>query len=203
MRRSLLLALPLAALLAAGAGASPGAGREGPPGVEGMCERHGITSEEGVRSVRAAWGRLLRAGVPEGEAAPFLEDLLAHRLDCAQAARVLDATARARREGLPYFVVLSKAREGMAKGASPVLVVEAVEAKVQSLSDSRDVLKSLRFRGYRVLDFQNASIVVSAYLEGGRTKEEIITEIDRKGILGAGFAALSDVVRRPTKREER
>jgi hypothetical protein len=170
--------------------------------VKELCAFHGIAGA-GEKGVRAAWTRAVRAGIPEGEVTPFLEDLLVHRLDSSQAVRVLDATTRARREGLPYFVVFSKAREGMAKGASPVRVVEAVEAKVESLSASRNVLKSLRSRGYRVLDVQNASIVVSTYLESGYSQEEIVSEIDRKGILGAGFAALSDVVRSPNTRKER
>ena len=168
-----------------------------------LCGRHGIGAAGDVREVRDAWTRALRAGIPETEATPFLEDLLAHRLDSRQAVRVLDASAKARKAGLPYFVVFSKVREGMAKGASPVQVVDAAEAKVEALTKARDVLKLLRLRGFRVVDLQNASIIVSTYLESGYSKEEIVSEIDRKGIPGAGFAALSDVVRGPIKRKER
>lgn len=168
-----------------------------------LCGRHGIGDPDEVQGVRSAWSRAVRAGIPEREVTPLLEDLLSYRLDCRQAVRVLEASTKARRAGLPYFVVFSKAREGVAKGASPVRVVEAAEAKVDALSTSRDVLKSLRLRGYRVADFQNAAIVVSTYLETGYSKEEIVSEIDRKGILGAGFSALSDVVKGPSTRKER
>lgn len=200
MRRPAPYVLPLLAVLALCAWAGPALPKVD---VTGLCERHGLADAPAVKGVRDAWARALGAGIPEREATPFLEDLLVHRLDCRQAVRVLDATTKARKSGLPYFVVISKVREGVAKGASPVLVVEAAEAKVSALSDARDVLKSLRSRGYRVLDFQNASIILSTYVESGYTKEEIISEIDRKGILGAGFAALSDVVRGPNTREER
>jgi hypothetical protein len=199
-KRVPLILLPLLSLLALCAWAGPARSRGD---VGELCLRHGIGGATEVGGVRDAWSRAIRAGIPEGEVTPFLEDLLARRLDGGQSARVLDATTKARKAGLPYFVLFSKAREGLAKGASPVQVVEAVEAKVEALSASRDVLESLRSRGYRVLDFQNASIIVSTYLGKGYSKEEIVSEIDRKGILGAGFAALSDVVRGPKTREER
>ena len=99
--------------------------------------------------------------------------------------------------------MFSKVREGVAKEAAPALVVEAAESKLKTLSESRDVLKSLEANGYRILDFQNAAVIVSSYIEKGYTSDEIVSQIRKKGIQGAGFAALSGVVERKVKRKER
>jgi hypothetical protein len=114
--------------------------------------------------------------------------------------RVLDVTARLRKADLPYYVVFSKVREGVAKEAPPARVVEAAEAKFKTLSESRDVLLSLGSLGYSVRDPQNAAVVVSSYIERGYAPAEIVTQIRNKGIQG-GFAALSGVVENPVKRK--
>jgi hypothetical protein len=171
--------------------------------VESLCRLHGIEQQENVVKIREAFVAAVKAGVSEDELVPFVEDILKHKLDCGQMVRVLSVTTRLRVEGLPYFVVFSKVREGVTKEAPPALVVEAAEAKLKTLSPSRDVLRSLESSGYKVLDYQNAAVIVSSYLEKGYLAGEVVTQIMNKGIEGAGFAALSGVLEKPVKRKER
>jgi len=167
--------------------------------VDELCRVHGIGGEEEIARIRQAYLDAAAAGIAEGELSPFLEDILRHKLDCAQMVRVLDAAAQLSREGLPYFVVFSKVREGVAKGAPPAMVVEAAEAKLATLTTARDVLRALESSGYRVRDFRNAAIIVGSYLERGYAPDEVVAGIDRKGIEGAGFAALSGVLEKPMR----
>jgi len=184
----LLAAMPLAAQKAS---------------VEDLCRIHGIGQEESIGKIRAAFLEAVRSGISEEELLSFVEDILQHKLDCPQMVRVLAVTTRLKTAGLPYFVVFSKVREGVAKMAPPALVVEVAEAKLKSLSESRDVLLSLESSGYRVRDFQNAAVIVSAYIEKGYRPGEVIEQVRNKGIQGAGFAALSAVVEKPVTRKER
>lgn len=172
-------------------------------GVDALCRIHGVAPEESIQRIAAAYADAVKAGVTEGELYPFLEDILRHKLDCFQMVRVLVVTTELRRENLPYFVVFSKVREGVAKGAPPALIVDAAESKLKTLTDSRDVLKSLESLGYRVRDFQNAAVIVSSYIEKGYSSNDLVLRVRQKGIKGAGFAALSGVVERPVKRKER
>jgi hypothetical protein len=171
--------------------------------VESLCRTSGIETEGDLSRIRKAYAGAIRAGIPEAQLQPFIEDILLHKLDCGQVVRVLDVTTQLRRKGLPYFVVFSKVREGMVKEAPPAQVVEAAESKLNSLSASRDVLESLKTMGYRVRDFQNAAVVLSSYIEKGYTGPDIVTRIGTKGIEGAGFTALSGMVEKPVRRKER
>ncbi len=171
--------------------------------VESLCRVHGIDREEEVIEIREACAAALKAGISEEELFPFVEDILKHKLSCAQMIRILSATTKLRAEGLPYFVVFSKVREGVTKEAPPALVVDAAEAKLKTLTESRDVLKSLQSSGYRVRDFQNAAVIISSYIEKGYRPAEVVTRIENRGIEGAGFAALSGVLEKPVKRKER
>lgn len=171
--------------------------------VEALCRLHGMDQEENIGRIREAFTAALNAGISEEELLPFVEDILKHKLNCAQMIRVLSVTTKLRTEGLPYFVVFSKVREGVTKEAPPALVVEAAEAKLKTLSQSRDVLRSLESSGYLVLDYQNAAVIVSSYIEKGYKAGEVVTQIGNKGIEGAGFAALSGVLEKPVKRKER
>jgi len=171
--------------------------------IDDLCRAHGVGGEENLRRIGQAYVAAVQAGIPEDVLLPFVEDILRHKLDCGQMVRVLDVTTRLRQADLPYFVVFSKVREGVAKEAPPARVVEAAEAKFNTLTASRDVLKSLGSMGYSILDRQNAAVVVSSYIEKGYSGEEIVSQISKKGIQGAGFAALSGVVEKPVKRKER
>ena len=171
--------------------------------VENLCRLHGIERQENIARIGEAYAAARNAGISEEELLPFVEDILKHKLDCPQMVRVLAVATKLREEGLPYFVVFSKVREGVAKEAAPALVVEAAESKLKTLSESRDVLLSLEANGYRILDFQKAAVIVSSYIEKGYTSGEIVSQIRKKGIQGAGFAALSGVVERKVKRKER
>lgn len=171
--------------------------------VEDLCLLHGIRGQENVAKVKAAYVAAVDSGISEEELFPFVEDILRHKLDCGQMERVLASTTRVRKGGLPYFVVFSKVREGVAKDAPPALVVEAAESKARTLFESRDVLSSLKSLGYRVRDFQNAAVIVSSYLEKGYSPAEMVSEVRNKGVARAGFAALSGVLRTPTKRKDR
>jgi hypothetical protein len=171
--------------------------------VEALCKIRGIDTESDLGRIRKAYSRALKAGIPEIQLQPFVEDILLHKLDCGQVVRVLEVSTELRRKGLPYFVVFSKVREGMVKEAPPALVVEAAETKLNSLSESRDVLESLKTMGYRVRDFQNAAVVLSSYIEKGYTGPDIVTRIGTKGLQGAGFTALSGLVEKPVRRKER
>lgn len=171
--------------------------------IDDLCRAHGVGGEENLRRIGQAYVAAVQAGIPEDVLLPFVEDILRHKLDCGQMVRVLDVTTRLRQADLPYFVVFSKVREGVAKEAPPARVVEAAEAKFITLTASRDVLKSLGSMGYSILDRQNAAVVVSSYIEKGYSGEEIVSQISKKGIQGAGFAALSGVVEKPVKRKER
>lgn len=181
-------------------GASPSYAQKS---VDSLCRLHGISGESEVVRIRNAYLSAIAAGIPEAELEPFTEDILRHKLDCAQMVRVIQASTRLRKKGLPYFVVFSKVREGVAKQAPPAQVVEAAESKLNSLSVSRDVLESLKSMGYRVRDFQNAAVVLSSYIEKGYTGPEIVSQIGNKGIQGAGFAALSGMIEKPVRRKER
>jgi hypothetical protein len=169
--------------------------------VEDLCRTHGVDGQENIRLIEQAYVAAVKAGISEDELLPFVEDILRHKLECGQMVRVLTVTTRLRNENLPYYTVFSKVREGVAKEASPALVVDAAEAKYKTLSESRDVLRSLGSMGYRVRDFQNAAVVVSSYIEKGYEPAEIVLQIRNKGIQGAGFAALSGVVEKPLKRK--
>lgn len=171
--------------------------------VEALCRLHGIGQEESIGKIRAAYLEAVESGISEEELSLFVEDILKHKLDCPQMVRVLSVITKLKSAGLPYFVVFSKVREGVAKMAPPTLVVEAAEAKLKSLSDSRDVLLSLESSGFRVRDFQNAAMIVSSYLEKGYRPDEVIEQVRNKGVEGAGFAVLSAVVEKPGKRKER
>lgn len=171
--------------------------------IDDLCRIHGVGAEGDIRRIEQAYVAAVRAGIPEDVLLPFVEDILRHKLDCGQMVRVLDVSTRLRQADLPYFVVFSKVREGVAKEAPPARVVEAAEAKFKTLSESRDVLKSLGLMGYSVIDRQNAAVVVSSYIEKGYPGGEIVSQIRKKGIAGAGFAALSGVVEKPVKRKER
>lgn len=171
--------------------------------IDSLCRIHGISGESDIVRIRDAYREAIASGIPEAEIEPFTEEILRHKLDCGQMVRVIRVSTRLRKEGLPYFVVFSKVREGVAKAASPGLVVEAAESKLSSLSESRDVLESLKTKGYRVRDFQNAAVVLSSYIEKGYTGPEIVSRIVDKGIQGAGFAALSGMIEKPSKRKER
>ncbi len=200
MKRGLpggLALMALLAALAAGAAPTPKAS------LEDLCRAHGIDRESGFGTVSRAFSDALEAGISEEELYPFVQEILEYRLDADQTAKVLAATASLRRADLPYFVIFSKVREGVAKAAPPALVAAAAEAKLKTLCDSRDVLKSLESAGYRVLDYKNAAIVVSSYLERGYSPQEVVRQVRQKGLEGAGFEALSVVVERPLKRKER
>jgi hypothetical protein len=171
--------------------------------IDDLCRTHDVGGDEGIRRIEQAYVAAIQAGIPEDVLLPFVEDILRHKLDCGQMIRVLDVTTRLRQADLPYFVVFSKVREGVAKEAPPTRVVEAAEAKFNTLSASRDVLKSLGSMGYSILDRQNAAVVVSSYIEKGYSAGEIVSQIGKKGIVGGGFAALSGVVEKPVKRKER
>lgn len=171
--------------------------------VDSLCRRHGMDQEEHIVTIKRAYVDAVASGISEEELYPFVEEILQHKLDCAQMVRVLSASTQLRREGLPYFTVLSKVREGVAKEAAPALVVEAAESKLKTLTASREVLRSLQSSGYRVLDFQNAAIIVSSYIEKGYSSNEIVSQIRKKGVQGAGFAALSGVVEKTAKRKAR
>jgi len=169
--------------------------------VDELCRTHGVGGEENVLRIEQAYVSAVKSGISEDVLLPFVEDILRHKLDCGQMVRVLDVTTRLRQEDLPYFVVFSKVREGVAKGAQPARVVEAAEAKFKTLSASRDVLISLSSMGYDIRDRQNAAVVVSSYIEKGYSIEEIVSQVRNKGIQGAGFVALSGVVEKPLKRK--
>lgn len=171
--------------------------------IDALCRIHGIGQEGDIGRIRAAYAEALDAGVTEGELYPFLRDILSHKLDCPQMVRVLSVMIRLRQENLPYFVVFSKVREGVAKGAPPALIVDAAESKLRTLLKSRDVLKSLEGLGYRVRDFQNAAVIVSSYIEKGYAPKEVVLQVQKKGVSGAGFIALAGVVEKPVKRKER
>ena len=171
--------------------------------IDDLCRTHDVGGDEGIRRIEHAYVAAIQAGIPEDVLLPFVEDILRHKLDCGQMVRVLDVTTRLRQADLPYFVVFSKVREGVAKEAPPTRVVEAAEAKFNTLSASRDVLISLGSMGYSILDRQNAAVVVSSYIEKGYSAGEIVSQIGKKGIVGGGFAALSGVVEKPVKRKER
>jgi len=171
--------------------------------IDDLCRTHGVGGESNIRRIEQAYAAAVQAGISEDVLLPFVEDILRHKLDCGQMVRVLDVTTRLRQADLPYFVVFSKVREGVAKEAPPVRVVEAAEAKYKTLSESRDVLNSLGSLGYSVLDRQNAAVVVSSYIEKGYSAGEIVSQIGKKGIVGGGFAALSGVVEKTVKRKER
>jgi len=170
--------------------------------IDELCRIHGVGGDESIRRIEQAYVAAVQAGISEDILLPFVEDILRHKLDCGQMVRVLDVTTHLRQADLPYFVVFSKVREGVAKEAPPTRVVEAAEAKYKTLSESRDVLVLLGSIGYRVLDRQNAAVVVSSYIEKGYSAEEIVSQIGKKGIVGGGFAALSGVVEKPVKRKE-
>ena len=172
-------------------------------GIDDLCRLHGVASEESIRRIAGAYADAVKSGISEDELYPFLEDILRHKLDCFQMVRVLDVSAELRRGNLPYFVVFSKVREGVAKGAPPALILDAAESKLKTLFESRDVLKSLESLGYRVRDFQNAAVIVSSYIEKGYSSKDLVLQVRQKGIKGAGFAALSGVVEKPVKRKER
>jgi hypothetical protein len=171
--------------------------------IDDLCRTHDVGGEANIRRIERAYVAAVRAGIPEDVLLPFVEDILRHKLDCGQMIRVLDVTTRLRQADLPYFVVFSKVREGVAKEAPPARVVEAAEAKFKTLSESRDVLLSLGSIGYVILDRQNAAVVVSSYIEKGYSGAEIVSQIGKKGIVGGGFAALSGVVEKTVKRKER
>ncbi len=171
--------------------------------VESLCRLHGMDQDESVARIGEAFTAALNAGISEDELLPFVEDILRHKLDCNQMVLVLSTATKLRKEELPYYTVFSKVREGVAKEAPPALVVEAAEAKLRTLTMSRDVLKSLEKAGYRVLDFQNAAVIVSSYIEKGYSPGEVVSQIDNKGIDGAGFGALSGVLEKSVRRKER
>jgi hypothetical protein len=187
----------LLSLLLLAAAASPALAQKT---VESLCRTHGIEGNDNIRRIEQAYVSAVQAGISEEELLPFVEDILRHKLDCGQMVRVLAVTTRLRGEDLPYFVVFSKVREGVAKEAPPARVVDAAEAKYKTLSESRDVLKSLRTMGYSIHDFQNAAVLVSSYIEKGYTPEEIVSRIRNKGVQGSGFAGLSGVVEKSMKR---
>ena len=165
--------------------------------------RTASAGDENIRRIERSYVAAVQAGISEDVLLPFVEDILRHKLDCGQMVRVLDVTTRLRQADLPYFVVFSKVREGVAKEAPPVRVVEAAEAKFKTLSASRDVLKSLGALGYRTRDPQNAAVVVSSYIEKGYTPAEIVSQIRDKGIDGGRFSALSGVMEKTVKGRER
>ena len=167
--------------------------------VDDLCRTHGVAGDENIRRIERAYVAAVQAGIPEDVLLPFVEDILRHKLDCGQMVRVLDVTTRLRQADLPYFVVFSKVREGVAKEAPPVRVVEAAEAKFKTLSESRDVLLSLDALGYRTRDPQNAAVVVSSYIEKGYAPAEIVSQIRDKGIDGGRFSALSGVMEKTVK----
>lgn len=171
--------------------------------IDDLCRLHGIGEAGSIARIKAAFAAARDAGIPEEELTPFVEDILKHKLNCDQMVRVLGVAAELRREELPYFVVFSKVREGVAKGAPPAMVVEAAESKLRTLTESRNVLESLASSGYRVIDFQNAAVIVGSYLEKGYSPHEVITRISQKGIEEAGFAALSGVLEKPLTPKER
>jgi hypothetical protein len=171
--------------------------------IETLCRLHGIDQAQSIARIKKVYVEAVEAGISEEELIPFVEDILQHKLDCPQMVKVLLASARLKEAGLPYFVVFSKVREGVAKEAPPALVVEAAEAKLKTLTESRDVLLSLQSDGYRIRDFQNAAVIVSSYIEKGYLPGEVVSQIRKKGIEGAGFAALSGVMEKPVKRKER
>ena len=171
--------------------------------IDDLCRTHGVGGEENIHRIEQAYVAAVQAGISEDILLPFVEDILRHKLDCGQMIRVLDVTTRLRQADLPYFVVFSKVREGVAKEAPPVRVVEAAEAKYKTLSESRDVLDSLGSLGYSIRDPQNAAVIVSSFIERGYAPAEIVSQIRNKGIQGGGFAALSGVVEKSVKRKVR
>lgn len=199
MRLCLLACAAAAALLAL---AVPPAAAEKPT-IESLCLLHGVGGEADIAKVKSAYVAALRAGIAEEELLPFVEDILTHKLDCAQLERVLVATTGLKRQGLPYFVVFSKVREGLAKDAPPALVVDAAETKARTLLAARDVLASLRARGYGIRDYQNAAVIISSYLEKGYSPDELVSQIRTKGVARSGFAALSGVLKNPPQRKDR
>ncbi|MFA6147267.1 MAG: hypothetical protein WC899_03570 [bacterium] len=169
--------------------------------IDELCRTHGLGGDNIIRRIETSYVAAVQAGISEEVLLLFVEDILRAKFDCGQMVRVLDVTTRLRQADLPYFVVFSKVREGVAKEAPPARVVEAAEAKFTALSESRDVLLSLGSMGYSIRDRQNAAVIVSSYIEKGYSSGEIVSQIRKKGIQGAGFAALSGIVEKPVKRK--
>jgi hypothetical protein len=117
-RRAARFLLPLLLLFASASGAFA------QKTIDDLCRTHGVGGEADIRRIEQAYVAAVRAGIPEDVLLPFVEDILRHKLDCGQMVRVLDVTTRLRQADLPYFVVFSKVREGVAKEAPPVRVVE-------------------------------------------------------------------------------
>ena len=116
-------------------------------------------------------------GVPEKEFGRLLERCRASGFTGAETRRMVRLVAGAKLAGLPHMDLLNKLGEGLAKGASPEAIGEALERKAQSLRRGKGIVDTLLMEGWNTADYPMAIQMVADALEAGATPAEVLCAV--------------------------
>jgi len=173
-RRAALALVWALGLSAAVAGLAPvGRAQERGAGALGELGADLGTDAEVARLYRQA----VALGVPEGEFGQLLQGCRASGFTQAETRRVVRLVAGAKLAGLPHMDLLNKLGEGLAKGASPEAIGEALDRKAQSLRRGKGIVDTLLMEGWNTGDYPMAVQMVGDALEAGATPAEVLCAV--------------------------
>ncbi len=158
--------------------------------ISGLCFKAGIGGEE-LSLIKAAYVDAVDAGIDEEALYGFFESILGYGLNCPQLVTVLSKSAALRNEGLPFWPLFSKVREGIAKGVPTGKIVVIVDERSNSLSQAARVIRELKQRQYVAKDYEGAVISISSYIEKGYSPDDIVERITTRGLENSGFSGLT------------
>jgi len=179
-----VLAVAVVAGLCAGATPAPA----GPPGAAGGLGPAAAT--EGAGALRR---QLLDLGLAPGEVDEAVSACERAGMSGAETARVLRLLARARLAGLPQRELLLKLQEGVAKGAGPEAIQEALEHKARVLRQAKNLVDRLVLEGLPAFSYPVAIQAVADALAAGASPAEILESVRQGTALGRGRPDLRGV----------
>lgn len=143
-----------------------------PRAVGGLGEDLGSDAE-----VARLYRQSVALGVPEKEFGELLERCRASGFTGGETRRVVRLVAGAKLAGLPHMDLLHKLGEGLAKGAAPEAIGEALEQKAQSLRRAKGIVDTLLMEGWSTADYPMAIQMVADALDAGATPAEVLCAV--------------------------
>ncbi|GAB4249423.1 hypothetical protein [Deferrisoma sp.] len=127
------------------------------------------------------------AGLGDGEVKEAEDACREAGLTSAETARVLLLIARARVAGLPHEDLLSKLREGVAKGAPAEAILRVLERRTLTLRQASDLVERLTLEGHRPVDPKLAVCAVADALWAGASPSEVLRAVREDSALPDGL----------------
>lgn len=126
------------------------------------------------------------AGMSEAETAALLDGCRSAGFTEEETQRMLRLVVGAKLAGLPHGDLVNKLREGIAKGASPEVVVTAVEAKARVLRRAKGLVDGLVLEGWPPRDYPIAVQIVADAFDAGMDSNAIQRAVREGTSLPAG-----------------